>query len=240
MSSTTSTSSASTQLPSIGTSGNNGTSRSASYFFGFLVTFAVLLVLFVVAGFLSRHRMRARRRAATPESGIGAGDPWVYGYRERRLYEEARRVRPVYMERWYEDLDTNGEKASQASVGGRSGRWQDMTPLSVTLTRPERGLKPNEGNVEDDKTRRSSSSTISSWLSSLNTVKETDVVHVVEPPSPHLPTQDALHDPDAGVDVVVMIAMPRSPGTRGYEFGVANAPIVGQGVSANINSSISK
>lgn len=127
MSSATLTSSALTQLPSIGTPGNNGsgTSRSASYFFGFLVTFAVLLILFVVAGFLSRHRMRAHRRAATLETEIGAGDPWVYGYRERRLYEEAKKVRPVWMERWYEDSDTN-EKTRQSSVDGQTGRWQDM------------------------------------------------------------------------------------------------------------------
>ncbi|KAG6882487.1 hypothetical protein C0993_010377, partial [Termitomyces sp. T159_Od127] len=125
MATTTSTASALGQSPSVGPSGNSGNSRSASYFFGFLVTFAVLLVLFVVAGFVSRQRMRARRRIATQENVIGAGDPWVYGYHERRLHEEARRVKPVWMERWYEELDTS-EKAWQASADGRRGRWQDI------------------------------------------------------------------------------------------------------------------
>lgn len=107
----------------------------------------------------------------------------------------------------------------------------------MTLTRLERELKPTEGAGEEGKSRRSSSSTVSSWLSSWNTTKETDAVQVVNPPS-HFLTQDALHDPEAEVDVVVMIAMPRSPDTRGYEFGITNVPIVGQRANPCIISSV--
>ncbi|KAG6873012.1 hypothetical protein C0995_003973 [Termitomyces sp. Mi166 len=234
MSTATSTASALSQLPSIGTSGSNGdggTSRSASYFFGFLVTFAVLLVLFVVAGFVSRHRMRARRRATTLEMEIGAGDTWVYGYRERRMCEEMRKVRPVWMERWIEDPDTS-EKARRASVDGGIGKWEDILPLSATLTHPEQELKPDDGAQagEEEKTRRTSSSTISSWFSSFSTPKTTNVV---DPSPSQLPVQDALRDPQTGVDVVVMIAMPRSPKSWGYEFGVTNVPLVGRGIDTD-------
>lgn len=37
--------------------------RGASYFFGFLITFVVLLLIFVGCGVVSRRRFAARRRA---------------------------------------------------------------------------------------------------------------------------------------------------------------------------------
>ncbi|KAG5716087.1 hypothetical protein E4T56_gene10890 [Termitomyces sp. T112] len=233
MSSGTSTTFTLSQLPSISTSGsggNDGTSRSASYFFGFLVTFAVLLMLFVVAGFVSRHRMRARRHAATIESGIGAGDPWVYGYHQRRMCEETKKIKPVWMERWFEDPVTN-EKAKRAGVDSHIG-WGDIMPLSATITRVEHEEKVDEGVGEEENiVRRISTSTISSWLSSLSTSKHTD--GDMGPSPSHLAIQDATHDPEVGVDVVVMIAMPRSLDTWGYEFGVTNVPIVSQSVNTD-------
>ncbi len=44
------------------TDDGGGMQRGASYFFGFLITFVVLLVIFVGCGILSRRRFLARRR----------------------------------------------------------------------------------------------------------------------------------------------------------------------------------
>ncbi|KAF9010103.1 hypothetical protein BDQ17DRAFT_1347553 [Cyathus striatus] len=52
--------------------GGGGMARGANYFFGFLITFVVLLLIFVACGIGSRRRFIARRRAML----LGDFDPW--------------------------------------------------------------------------------------------------------------------------------------------------------------------
>ncbi|KAG6824558.1 hypothetical protein H0H92_006473, partial [Tricholoma furcatifolium] len=207
---------------------DNGSAKSATYFFGFLITFAVLLVLFVVAGLISRQRMRARRAAA---AGIGLGDPWVYGYHERMMSDaEAQRLRPVWMESWLADpafeKDEKGLGIGDDVMLKTTARWKDIMPLAATLSLPERETEPEEGaEPEPEKpARRGSLSTISSWFSHSSTKNKNPPPPSTEDLPPHEP-QVPTDDPEAEVEVVVMIAMPRTPDTQVFEFGVADIPL---------------
>ncbi|KAF9051468.1 hypothetical protein BJ165DRAFT_1524405 [Panaeolus papilionaceus] len=58
-----------------GDDGAGSMNRGANYFFGFLITFVVLLLIFVGCGILSRRRLMVRRQAALLETwGAGDGD----------------------------------------------------------------------------------------------------------------------------------------------------------------------
>lgn len=89
--STTPSPSPTNPLPGVNDGGNGGSGqRGANYFFGFLITFVVLLLIFVGCGIGSRRRFLARRNAA-----LFAGlDPWGAALRggaspqaKPRLYE---------------------------------------------------------------------------------------------------------------------------------------------------------
>ncbi|KAG6823772.1 hypothetical protein H0H92_009099, partial [Tricholoma furcatifolium] len=216
--------------PTLSPNNDNGGAKSATYFFGFLITFAVLLVLFVVAGLISRQRMQARRAAAAA-AGIGLGDPWVYGYHERMMNDaEAQRLRPVWMESWLADpafeKDEKGLGIGDDVMLKTTARWKDIMPLAATLSLPERETEPEEGaEPEPEKpARRGSLSTISSWFSHSSTKNKNPPPPSTEDLPPHEP-QVPTDDPEAEVEVVVMIAMPRTPDTQVFEFGVADIPL---------------
>lgn len=89
MSSTTNTFSTPTSTADAG-GGDDGSlaQRGANYFFGFLITFVVLLLVFVGCGIGTRRRYLARRQAAL----FGNLDPWGSPYptveqKEPLLYE---------------------------------------------------------------------------------------------------------------------------------------------------------
>ena len=71
-------------------SGGN-TQRGASYFFGFLITFVVLLLIFVGCGVISRRRFSARQRARFEWNM----EPWAERTREGIGY-----VPPVLVEKY--------------------------------------------------------------------------------------------------------------------------------------------
>ncbi|KDR80211.1 hypothetical protein GALMADRAFT_242504 [Galerina marginata CBS 339.88] len=87
--------------------------KGANYFFGFLITFVVLLLVFVGCGIGSRRRYLARRQAAF----LGGMDPWG----TVRL-DGAEQPQPVLFEQRFEEPVV--EK-----------RWTQTMPLSVTLLR---------------------------------------------------------------------------------------------------------
>ncbi|KAG6829578.1 hypothetical protein H0H87_010867 [Tephrocybe sp. NHM501043] len=219
------TTTAGSGLPSLDPNGGGGggTGQSANYFFGFLITFAVLLVVFVIAGLFSRRRVQARHAAMMGQ--MGAGDPWVFG---PNLPEDVgRRIKPVWMERWVEDPEMAREKEKDATIDvdgvPERGKWKNIMPLCATLTLPEINTKP-EADVGPGKVRRGSIATISSWFSSFNTTKDKSAVSEEEN-APPVVSKEALQDSDARVDLIVMVAMPRGPYSRGYEFGVTSVPV---------------
>lgn len=108
---TTGTSLAETSVPVGGGGGGGGfaTQQGANYFFGFLITFVVLLFVFVGCGFVRRRRFVARRRAGL-ESG---GDLRVFGYWEGQDVEP---VEPAYVEPWLmKGIDSTAWQAMKVS-----------------------------------------------------------------------------------------------------------------------------
>ncbi|KAG6915229.1 hypothetical protein DXG01_012648 [Tephrocybe rancida] len=133
-------------LDPVSTSGGGG--QSANYFFGFLITFAVLLVVFIVAGIFSRRRVQARRAAALAAGmGVFGSQSWEDGLR---------RGRPVWIEQRLEDPVLVREKEKDTSADVNNGvsekwRWKNIKPLCAVLTLPEHEeLKP-EAHDEDEK-----------------------------------------------------------------------------------------
>jgi hypothetical protein len=78
--------------PDAGSDGDSGgMQRGASYFFGFLITFVILLLLFVGCGVVSRRRFAARRRANF-EFNM---QPWA-----ERMGSDIGYVSPVLLEKY--------------------------------------------------------------------------------------------------------------------------------------------
>ncbi|KAJ3513005.1 hypothetical protein NLJ89_g3189 [Agrocybe chaxingu] len=109
---------------SSGDSGGNGSgadsSRGANYFFGFLITFVLLLLIFAGCGLGSRRRMFFSRRFQNAD----AFGPWTtYGDDGIGRGEI---VEPVVYEKAFEKAEETGDK------------WADLKPLSATLIRRPR------------------------------------------------------------------------------------------------------
>jgi len=85
---------------------NSGGQRGASYFFGFLITFVVLLLIFVGCGVVSRRRFSARQRARFEWNM----EPWA-----ERTGEGVGYVPPVLVEKYL------------ASTEYGLSLWKDMT-----------------------------------------------------------------------------------------------------------------
>ena len=123
-------------LPGVSDSGNSGSGqRGANYFFGFLITFVVLLLIFVGCGIGSRRRFLARRNAA-----LFAGlDPWGAALRDGRA-AQAPRMYELYVggakrveDKWAETTVRACVLAFTYGVNADfSGVFQ---PLSLTLLR---------------------------------------------------------------------------------------------------------
>ncbi|KAF8155982.1 hypothetical protein B0H34DRAFT_799065 [Crassisporium funariophilum] len=89
--------------------GGGGPQRGANYFFGFLITFVVLLLVFVACGVGSRRRFAARRQALFH----GSLEPWG------ALRADVEQKRPTMYER-------------QLVVVGED-KWGGVMPLSANL-----------------------------------------------------------------------------------------------------------
>lgn len=100
-----------------GTPNNSGgsTQHGASYFFGFLITFVVLLLIFVGCGVVSRRRFSARQRARFEWNM----QPWA-----ERMEEGVGYVPPVLVEK------------SFASTEHELSLWKDMIPLAALVVTP--------------------------------------------------------------------------------------------------------
>ncbi|RDB27906.1 hypothetical protein Hypma_002187 [Hypsizygus marmoreus] len=204
---TTTTSASDSSLPTAETDGAD-MQKGASYFFGFLVTFVVLLLLFVVCGLASRRRFIARRRAMLD---MGVTDPWLMGY---RAADDVGRVEPILLE---PHLEKGGEM------------WCTMMPLSTTIRRKgddeEHGILIPVVPVIPVVTPSRSLSflPIASWFpsrsGSINNGSTTTTT--TEKPSNDLTNETKPPDP-LEIQVVVMIAMPydSEDGEPEYQFGV--------------------
>ncbi|PPQ96844.1 hypothetical protein CVT26_006013 [Gymnopilus dilepis] len=183
-------------------SGNSLQQKGANYFFGFLIAFVVLLLVFVACGITSRRRFLSRRGPTF----IGAIDPW--GTSAGRPQTE-----PVFYERFIGDPAQAGD------------RWRYTTPLSASLVRgPEE--PPIEGAImetvplhpdieapaalehttppERAANRRSLfSSFIPSWLSRRSEARRHS--------TPSLDEKAELIEPPESLEVAVVIAMPTRP-----------------------------
>ncbi|KAF4564623.1 hypothetical protein EYR40_010790 [Pleurotus pulmonarius] len=101
---------ATTTTPSPGVD-NGGMQKGANYFFGFLIAFIALLLVFVGCGVGTRRRFMMRRGVM----GDWAGPASLYS-------ESAPQKEPMFVESW---LEKGGD------------RWESMTPLSTTAIRPQ-------------------------------------------------------------------------------------------------------
>lgn len=100
--------------------------RGASYFFGFLITFVVLLLIFVGCGVVSRRRFSARARARFEWDM----EPWA-----ERLEDGVGYIPPVLLEKSF--------------ISARHGsHWRDLTPLAALVVSP-RQTKRSSGGVND-------------------------------------------------------------------------------------------
>ncbi|PPQ84135.1 hypothetical protein CVT25_003346 [Psilocybe cyanescens] len=122
--------------------------RGANYFFGFLITFVVLLLVFVACGIGSRRRLLAGRQRAGGVfglDGVGGGGgrgtvPWTalgsdgYGgvrYKLPELYEKS--FVPGYSGN---NIYVDGKESEKVPYYSEDiGAWRYMAPLSVALCR---------------------------------------------------------------------------------------------------------
>ncbi|KAF5378747.1 hypothetical protein D9615_007009 [Tricholomella constricta] len=245
-------------LPAIPTtSGSQSTlARNSSYFLGFLITFCVLLVVFIGCGIASRRHLVSRRRRRRQGAGVyGAEAEMGAGAAGKRGQEP----RPVWVERWVEL-----EKKEEGAAGTGTGtEWNRITPLATTIVRPEpppsflqKGQKDGGADIEKQEPQPQSGSrplfpALSAWLAQLSTFRDPRPVldQNLPPASPAAsasrPAFPSTHppapaDPPAEAHVAVMIAMPLRPENAGtqldahahgappeYQIGVACVPVAG-------------
>ncbi|KXN85834.1 hypothetical protein AN958_10720 [Leucoagaricus sp. SymC.cos] len=94
--------------------GGGGMQRGASYFFGFLITFVVLLLIFVSCGVVSRRRFSARQRARFEWDM----EPWA-----ERMGGGVGYVPPVLLEKTF-------------MVAKDQSGWKDLIPLAALVMSP--------------------------------------------------------------------------------------------------------
>ncbi|KAF9447740.1 hypothetical protein P691DRAFT_775901 [Macrolepiota fuliginosa MF-IS2] len=94
-----------------------GMQRGVGYFFGFLITFVVLLLIFVGCGVVSRRRFAASRQARFEWDM----EPWT----ERMEGGDVGYVPPMLMEK---DFATARDET----------RWKDLTPLAALVVDPQK------------------------------------------------------------------------------------------------------
>ncbi|KAF8652385.1 hypothetical protein AX16_004413 [Volvariella volvacea WC 439] len=113
-----------------GVSNQSSMQRGANYFFGFLITFVVLLLIFAGCGIGSRRRSARRRQ-------LNGLDPWDMHGSSNQLLAEPKLWEPPIV------------------VGG--GDWSTLTPLAVMRRLHPAGAHSND-REQDDTTRSFTSS----------------------------------------------------------------------------------
>ncbi|KAG6332441.1 hypothetical protein ID866_6647 [Astraeus odoratus] len=211
----------STQGPgntSTNTSTGSGSDSGTNYFFGFIVTFIVLLLLFVSCGF--RSRRRSGSFAPSWARGLQADDTdnVFYGGPGGWLKPPAQ---PVFWEAWLHPLR-------------QEARWGDLQPVSAALVRPllpggsssrsqtpatspppDRLARENTNSDERPPQPAPSRSPLCSWVRAWLCEWR-----MQQPPQP--PPPPKLAPPEA-VQFAVVICMP-SPLTSEYHDGKGEGP----------------
>ncbi|KIK98903.1 hypothetical protein PAXRUDRAFT_823324 [Paxillus rubicundulus Ve08.2h10] len=126
----TSTNTGTSPTPTDSSSGSSPIITSANYFFGFIITFVVLLLLFVGCGIGSRRRFWFFGRAWN-ERVQDMDEEAVQG-RETGRTGRKRLVRPIFWETWMDPQRNPGGKISQVA----SWEW---VQVSIGYLGPWRG-----------------------------------------------------------------------------------------------------
>jgi len=183
---------------------------SANYFFGFIITFVVLLLLFVGCGVGSRRRFGFIGRAW--DERMQDMDEGAFEGRGAGSTGRKRLVRPIFWETWTDPRrDLAGKISQEAS-------WEGVQPLSASFIRPP--SKPPAG--EQSKSGPLSLGTSSSQTSITNSQSHAQLhrlqttlnsylfrrprPHTNHPPEPEPPERPL---PEA-VQITVVICMPSS------------------------------
>lgn len=195
-STSTSSSSATSTSSSSQSTGASFSSKGAEYFFGFLVTFVVLLSLFVCCGLSSRRRLQQRRGLLNGWNQSDSGE-W-------RQSEPP----PIYEPRF--------------AKGGSDNLWLSIQPLSAStvssslnrpLTRPRttppliRRPSPNPQAIHG--------LSLPTWMATHsinNPSSNNDILGSEKEPKEH--AADSKANAATAMQVAVIIAMPCRPRTR--------------------------
>ncbi|KAF9476943.1 hypothetical protein BDN70DRAFT_881721 [Pholiota conissans] len=175
--------------------GGGMAARGANYFFGFLITFVVLLLIFVGCGIGSRRRFLARRRDGLFDGLDPWGQPRGEEQKEPVFYEHPLRE-PIF-----ED------------------KWMYTTPLSMTLLRQP---KETPTSADSDPTRDLEANDPTTAARRTRSGHDANATHPSYPRSiaafitPFHERKQSMQDaPDAteygapeALDIAVMIAMP--------------------------------
>ncbi|KAJ3530215.1 hypothetical protein NMY22_g8665 [Coprinellus aureogranulatus] len=150
--------------------GSGRATRGVNYFFGFLITFITLLLLFVLCGVGSKRRAAARRRRDRMEEdtlrrgmpgygpgvtfrGLLAGSARDSAGRDAVREQELMKQKPTYHEVWLAYGDESrlecGDvkqktKSAEFDQPQRKGSeaWLTLEPLSATVIRTPKDLQP--------------------------------------------------------------------------------------------------
>jgi len=178
---TTSSTSSSTATSS-STGGSSGGNSSANYFFGFLITFIALLLIFVGCGIGSRRGFR-----------IHTGGAWDEAVQRAKIVEK--QTRPAFWETWLKNLDDQ-----------ESWRWRAIMPISATLMRGD----PNSRIKEEETSGYSEESATSDGVVAPVSISglRPRALRSLIPGRRKNKIPDKPDGPPKSVQVAVMIAMP--------------------------------
>ncbi|KAF8547032.1 hypothetical protein OG21DRAFT_1517682 [Imleria badia] len=178
---------------------------SANYFFGFVITFVVLLLLFIGCGIGSWRRFRLVGTAWDERLQDMEGSPFSTRKRGRR-----RLVRPMLSETWTHPPKASTRRALSAS--SEQHKWESIQPISAAFVwtrsklltgarRPSASTAPPTPPREDDGLERQG---VVATLRSYVFPRRPRCDQRPNPPPVTRPPPEAIQ-------VVVMIAMPSPP-----------------------------
>ncbi|KAN0084268.1 hypothetical protein V8E55_007772 [Tylopilus felleus] len=208
---------------------------NANYFFGFVITFVVLLLLFVGCGIGSWRRFRLIGTAWDERLQDMEGSPFATPRKRGRR----RLVRPVFSETWTDPM------ASIHFVPGAASdkeKWGGVQPISAALIWSRSKLSTWAHKVKATTTTQSSAGrgndgSVRGVVATLRSYVIPRRPRCDHPPRPPPVTRP----PPEAIQVAVMIAMPSpsslssrqapdrpqyvgQPGVREYEIGVVRIP----------------
>lgn len=210
-------------------SGSSGSAAdSTDYFFGFIVTFVVLLLLFVSCGLGSRRRSALlrplwARNLETDHDGADFGSGGLFlgdrpGWGQGK---SAQLTRPVCWETWL--LPRPDERISP--------QWKDLQPISATFVRPTssvglRGRSKISSPTSLPLSAAADSRSPAASQPSLSVLTQVRSWIASEPSCPHPPEPPPLPvlPPPNAIKIAVMVSMPSPFTSRQCVQGKGEGP----------------